>query len=373
MVTAAIKRSMPPCQSRLHAPLCPTRSRRVLLCGSDAFVNIELRRATLLLALPGTPYAAIRTIASGSRLLGVESNLLRLLRSAAASSTTASPLFRQDPHKGDPDTGTPSKASNNASNKDAASPSAEDLMRFRARAWKDLRNLLRLSHFYALSPAESELKTRTEIAAGDAPLLPEGVELAVTMMLTSRTLPEILAALGLPQLSPEASEASSAAEETPCYEPSSATEENGSLSPLNLLMLAEPLLPSPAICNSPPAVPLAQERSHDQQLERQALYQNSSSVPESQLQRSSSNGAGNARAATTSTASIRWCNVLLFPHQGRAKPSVKSTDWALERQSLLREAQLASAEIGRPIEEVILENEGSLLEGKNTVDGTLSA
>lgn len=373
MVTAAIKRSMPPHQSRLHAPLCPTRSRRVLLCGSDAFVNIELKRATLLLALPGTPYAAIRTIARGSRLLGVESNLLRLLRSAAASSTTTSPLFRQDPHKGDPDTRTPSKTSNNASNKDTAGPSAEDLTRFRARAWKDLRNLLRLSHFYAFSPAESEVKAQTETAAGDAPLLPEGVELAVTMMLTSRTLPEILAALGLPQRSPEASEASSAAEETPCYEPSSATEKNGSLSSLNLLMLAEPLLPSPAICSSPPATPPAQEGSHDQQLQRQALDQNLSGVPESQLQGSSSNCAGNARAATTSTASIRWCNVLLLPHHGRAKPSVKSTDWALERQSLLREAQLASAEIGRPIEEVILENEGSLLEGTNTLDGTLSA
>lgn len=332
----------------------------MLLYNGVAYANIPVGRASLLKALPASPYVAIRTLRRGTKLTDVETNLRRLLTSAAATLGAASDTGGAPPETQD----------------GGWSPLAEEFERFRARAWKDLRVLLRLCHCFTAQPAlqgKPAATTAVAAAANDL-LLPEGCEISVTMALTQTALPEAMKGLGFPPHPAASLPAATQATPTPPATTEADPSDKGATaacpsqpiaaptSPLDLhlVLLAEPLIPSRAIFHGPPQ---QQPQPQQQQQQQQSLPGLSEGTPSHEYIGSISSSSSNSSSTTTHKNSIRWCNVLLLSHGGRAQPGVKSTDWASARQPLLREAHGLEAVLKKPIEEVLLERDGCLLEG----------
>ncbi|OEH80478.1 hypothetical protein cyc_05873 [Cyclospora cayetanensis] len=284
---------------------------RVLLYNGTAYTNIPVRRCQLLSALPESNYAAIRTVRRGTRLIGANTNIDRLLLSAAV----------QGEHSG----------------LSAGGSTAEE------------------SVLKAASPTSAIEEGRR------GPSAEECIEASITLVLTRLVLPDLLGALGLPPNPVENTSASAATTavldpldvtaRSPDYLPQ-LTSTDMNCSSLNLVLLAEPLIPSPAIFHC------LQEQEEEEEELRDSLGALEHGL--GRLRRNHQADSSNLRHSN----SLRWCNALLLPHRGRENPEVKSTVWALERQELLREAQDIGAALSMPLEEVILERQNSLLEGK---------
>ncbi|XP_026190018.1 uncharacterized protein LOC113146549 [Cyclospora cayetanensis] len=346
---------------------------RVLLYNGTAYTNIPVRRCQLLSALPESNYAAIRTVRRGTRLIGANTNIDRLLLSAAV----------QGEHSGLSAGGSTAEESvlkaaspTSAIEEGRRGPSAEECQKFRIRVWQDLRKLLRLCYWSAAAAPTKELSTAeaeraiaataeaepatAAAAATSALMLPEGIEASITLVLTRLVLPDLLGALGLPPNPVENTSASAATTavldpldvtaRSPDYLPQ-LTSTDMNCSSLNLVLLAEPLIPSPAIFHC------LQEQEEEEEELRDSLGALEHGL--GRLRRNHQADSSNLRHSN----SLRWCNALLLPHRGRENPEVKSTVWALERQELLREAQDIGAALSMPLEEVILERQNSLLEG----------
>ncbi|KAL8433974.1 hypothetical protein ACSSS7_003459 [Eimeria intestinalis] len=392
----------------------PLNNSSVLLFDGAPLSGGPLKRASLLAALPRSSYAALRTFGRGSRLLGVEENIHRLVVSATtaaaaavAAAAAASGSTSQVPSKPQADTTQPACSTHACSILEA-----EERTCFKSRVWEHLRILLRLFQASAASAAEGAAATAAAAAAesdccdttkGGEMLLPEGCEAAVTMALTNVGLPELRHALGLSE-TPAAAEATAAAAAADTASDTAAdTAEaaassssmglaGGMLMSLHLVLLAEPLIRSPFIFHGDPQQHQQQQQQQQQKQQQHQQQQQQQQQEEEQRQHvpsgtprlllmttsgqhdvdstsssiSSSTSTSNRSSSNSSSSSssgVRWCNVMLVSHGGREHPEAKSTKWVLERRSLLTEARQLGCIVSLPIEEAVLEKGGCLLEG----------
>ncbi|KAL8440445.1 hypothetical protein Efla_005587 [Eimeria flavescens] len=385
-------------------------ARSVLLFDGVVLSGPSVCRRSLLLSLPHSSYVAIRTFRRGTRLLGVEANIRRLLISAASAAHAAAAAPAAAPAAAAAAAPAAVGACGPCSAAGSAAPQQEacglwkeeQLAEFRARIWAHLRLLLllfRSSSSAAAAAAGSSLHAGGSSSKAEEALQlpPGGSEAAVTVALTSVGLAQLKRALNLTEdaraaaaeaAPAAAAEAAAAAAAAAGGGPLSLPSKRSSEAPtsLHLVLLAEPLVPSAAIfCEAP-----RQQQQQQQQQKQQQQKQQQQGLAERQLEpeaetdlkgssgsprskdsssssdSSSSNSSSSSYSSNSSSSSgsrVRWCNVMMVAHGGREKPEAKSTQWAAERQALLAEAKRLGQAAGFPIEEVLLENKGSLLEG----------
>ncbi|KAL8441310.1 hypothetical protein Emag_007294 [Eimeria magna] len=313
----------------------------------------SLRRASLLAALPNSSYVALRTFGRGSRLLGVKENIQRLVVSAAAAAAAAAASSSTSRAPPKPQANTQPACATDA----CSTLEAEERSRFETRVWADLRLLSRV--FQASVAACASHSNSCYTSRGEELLVPEGCEAAVTVALSNVGLPALSHALKLS----EAPALAAAAAATPL----SVGFAGGLLASLHLVLLAEPLIPSPFIFYEVPRQQQQQQQQQQEQQQQQQVPSGLSQVlmttPGQRGLESSSNSSNSSSSSGSSSSAVRWCNVMLVAHGGRVDPEAKSTRWASERKSLLGGARELGCILGLPIEEAILEKEGCLLEG----------